>query len=640
MPIRHGFVVVFLWLTAVGALSGCAGPQPKRADFVARQDTIFLVDQPYIVEEKIAISRWPSGTDQPIAGRVLVKINSSNIANTFRTSESRPELFPSDKNFSTLLRDIGVVRSENLGFGQDGRRQYRLVFRKQTDLKAATEKLRSTPFKIIETKTVSPRRSPIPHVVIESPLRRDFRIPVIVAPGAYPRLKSDSALIPIFQELNVKKLRRVFRMTEKRVSGDLYRVVSMETLLGDAKDANPTRTARAYPDIIIAENMENWFVLHLDADANLDSVLERLRDTTGIDVAQLDFPVVARQDPRSELAYQQDQQWALNNIGQGGGQPGFDINIDGTWSTYSSSDASVVVAVLDTGFKEDLDELAGRLWTNLDPAATDPHGFTFAVDIDGVPLPDKYFGDHGTNVAGVIAADSSNGLAMAGSAGLVDVRLMNLRLGYCSLDQTLSTGWAEIAEALAYAVLHQADIANMSIGGRSRSEVMEETVSIALDAGLIMIASAGNDAIRFTSQFSPHYPSQYNGVISVGGVTKGGTKWPGSNYGVGLDFVAPAAGITTISFSDADDTTADLVGNLSGTSYSAGFTSGVAAIILSKYPSVTAPYIHHWFRATARDMLDPLWETDPPYQAMMSTPVLACWMRGMPWPLGILFSKA
>jgi hypothetical protein len=197
---------------------------------------------------------------------------------------------------------------------------------------------------------------------------------------------------------------------------------------------------------------------------------------------------------------------------------------------------------------------------------------------------------------------------MTGVAGTADVRLMNISLGYVF-------GCSELAEAIQYAIMEGADIINMSLGAPPHQLVAEAIQNaLSTQGGIILVASAGNGKRRVSQDYGPigaHYPAWYDGVIAVGGTDANGHLWSepgqdiGSNYGVGLDLVAPAKDVPTITFSTLEQRRPD-PGNLTGTSASAALVSGVAALLIGKYPDLTAAQVRSWLRATSTDITDPL----------------------------------
>ena len=108
-------------------------------------------------------------------------------------------------------------------------------------------------------------------------------------------------------------------------------------------------------------------------------------------------------------------QWALNNTGQGGGQPGVDIGAVDAWN-ITTGQSAVVVAVIDEGVDLGHEDLISRLVPGFD-----------AVDADEDPSPHSWDG-HGTACAGVVAAAGNNAQGVAGVSW--NSRIMPIRIAH------------------------------------------------------------------------------------------------------------------------------------------------------------------------------------------------------------------
>ena len=195
-----------------------------------------------------------------------------------------------------------------------------------------------------------------------------------------------------------------------------------------------------------------------------DSGIEKLELLGGQDVKDAAFQLL--QNPQVEFAEPNfliakdevtpndarfNEQWALRNTGQNGGQFGADINASGAWATTTGS-KSTVIAVIDSGIDFTHPDLANNQWSNPAPsAAGDLNGWDY-VENSG-EIKDEQ--GHGTAVAGIIAAEGNNSL---GTTGVMwRASLMSLRV----LDNT-GTGDVEGAiEAIDYAATHGAQIINL-----------------------------------------------------------------------------------------------------------------------------------------------------------------------------------
>jgi len=301
--------------------------------------------------------------------------------------------------------------------------------------------------------------------------------------------------------------------------------------------------------------------------------------------------------------------------------------------TMTKGDAKVVIGVIDTGIDFLHPDLNTQLWVN---AAEDRNGnrafepWHFSeirdglsgeldgVDDDGNGTVDDVIGydftdqrgfgnaaggdymdpdpdvtdemGHGTSVSGIIAAAAGNGIGIAGVAP--GCRLMTLR----AFDARGVGAEGDVARALIYAVENGASIVNMSFGDVQYSRVLRDVVRFAFGRGVVMVASAGN------SQSSElHYPSAYDETISVSATAENDILAGFSNYGATIDIAAPGAGIITTERGGH-------YGAFSGTSASAPFVSGAAALLRSLRPGFSPEDVRGVLLASARDLGAPGWD--------------------------------
>ncbi len=192
---------------------------------------------------------------------------------------------------------------------------------------------------------------------------------------------------------------------------------------------------------------------------------------------------------------------------------------------------------------------------------------------------------HGTHVAGIIAANRSNGLGMMGVAN--NVKIMSLRAVPDGDERD-----KDIANAIRYAVDNGAKIINMSFGKSysPHKKTVDEAMQYAESKGVLLIHAAGNDGKNLDEE--ENYPNKTtkSGVVVGSWVEVGASSWGDeknfvgdfSNYGKkSVDLFAPGVDIySTIPEQKYE--------NNSGTSMAAPVTSGVAATILSYFPDLSA----------------------------------------------------
>ncbi len=219
-----------------------------------------------------------------------------------------------------------------------------------------------------------------------------------------------------------------------------------------------------------------------------------------------------------------------------------------------ASGAGVTVAVLDTGVDLDHPDLAGRLLPGYDYVDDDPApddlGDGLDNDLDG--RIDEGVG-HGTHSAGLVSL-------VAPDATILPMRVLDSE-GQGSLFTT--------AEAIIDATRAGAHVINLSFGtdGRIESRVVKDALKEAKQAGVTIVAAAGNDASG-----QKHYPAADKDVLSVGALDAEGTGMAAfSNRGKWVTVAAPGT--------DLVSTVPDGYGRWSGTSMASPLVAGEVALI-------------------------------------------------------------
>ena len=252
---------------------------------------------------------------------------------------------------------------------------------------------------------------------------------------------------------------------------------------------------------------------------------------------------------------------------------------------------SVVVGELDTGVDWNNPDLVANMWND----SQGYHGYNFIAN-NHIPMDDNVnsyddtgawmpntFTYHGTHVAGVIAAQINNAM---GVAGMAQVRLMAVKVMNDSGEGTDVT----VAEGLNWAVDHGANIVTMSLGVDGLSTVLQNAVTYASQHGVVMIAASGNSGDSHVS-----YPASYPQVIAVGAVDESNRRASFSNWGLGLELMAPGVNVYSTKGSSGYQ-------YLSGTSTAAPYVAGVVGLMLSVNPALTSVRIRDVLNSTATDL--------------------------------------
>ncbi|TVQ13198.1 MAG: T9SS C-terminal target domain-containing protein [Bacteroidetes bacterium] len=251
-------------------------------------------------------------------------------------------------------------------------------------------------------------------------------------------------------------------------------------------------------------------------------------------------------------------QWHYNNTGQFGGTPGVDIKLPGAWNIQKGN-PNILVAIVDDGVQYNHPDLQANIWPGIGPEGTS----TVA-------------GNHGTHVAGTVAAVTNNNTGLAGVAGgsgngdgvrmmSVDLLEGNHGLSHLALYTYQANNGVSISQnSWGYltpgfynqSTLDGIDYFNANGGGT------------AMNGGLVIFA-AGND-----NSNAAWYPAVYPGAVAVASYDFNGIKSDFSNYGPWIDITGPGTDVAS-TFEGSN------YGFLSGTSMACPHVSGVGALILS-----------------------------------------------------------
>jgi subtilisin family serine protease len=298
--------------------------------------------------------------------------------------------------------------------------------------------------------------------------------------------------------------------------------------------------------------------------------------------------------------------WGLRNTGQNGGVAGIDINAPAAWDITTGS-TDVIVAVVDSGTRYTHQDLATQMWRN--PGESGGGREANGIDDDGNGYVDDVFGidavnntgdpndvnRHGTHCAGTIGASAND------SGGHVGVA-WQVRLMACRAFAANGNGFvSDSVKAVEYAVSKKARIINASYGSTSYSFSEWYAMFTAGQAGVMVVASAGNEGKNSDlSSLNLNYPAGYtlNNVVAVAAVDRRGNLASFSNYGADtVDLAAPGVDIySTVRTTDAS------YENISGTSMATPHVTGVAALLLARYPSLTVSQLRSRLINTTRPL--------------------------------------
>lgn len=368
-----------------------------------------------------------------------------------------------------------------------------------------------------------------------------------------------------------------------------------------------------------------WYEIRYDARHQPTKVVEAYSQLSEVSIAE---PV----SERSIIGYEKqeatslatdpndpnyDSQWHYNNTGQSGGTADADIDLPEAWE-LETGDAEVVVAIEDEGVDYDHVDLAGNMWTNAGEIAgngvdddnngyvDDYYGYNFGLD-QGEIVP----GEHGTHVSGTVAAETNNGVGVAGVAGGSGnndgVRLMSVQV---------FSGYSQggFAEGFVYAADMGAHISQNSWGGGGESQSINDAIdyfiqnggSSGVMSGGVVIIAAGNSN---ESSGASTWPAQYESAIAVASTDDNDVRSSFSNYGSWVDIAAPGSDILSCKPNDSYQ-------YMSGTSMACPHVSGVAALVVSHFKGNITP---SQVRSRLEDYADNIDAQNPSYVGLLGS---------------------
>ncbi|MEL7313960.1 MAG: S8 family serine peptidase, partial [Cyanobacteria bacterium J06559_3] len=317
---------------------------------------------------------------------------------------------------------------------------------------------------------------------------------------------------------------------------------------------------------------------------SLEEAIAQYRDHPAIEYIEPNYTLTAGAVLPNDPSY--DELWGLNNAGRADGTDDADIDAPEAGDIRTGS-PDVVIGVIDTGVDYTHPDLVNNMWTNSGEIpdngidddnngfVDDVHGYDF-VNNDGDPFDDH---DHGTHVAGTIAAEGNNGIGVTGVTW--SAQIMALKF----LDAFGFGTTFDAIQAIEYAILMGADVTNNSWGGGAFSQPLQDAIAAAGEAGQVFVAAAGN--FSSNTDTAPSYPAAYDldNIISVAATDDDDQLASFSNFGAtSVDLGAPGVDILST-------TPGNNYGFLSGTSMASPHVTGVVSLLLAENPDLTPPEI-------------------------------------------------
>lgn len=351
------------------------------------------------------------------------------------------------------------------------------------------------------------------------------------------------------------------------VDGDMQKDLSEnrenELIIKFKEDANSTESTSSYSGLEAGpQEIDGLTRLVKLEEADLDGLIESLEKNPRIEYVEKNY--IYRQASIPNDPYY-PYLWHLDKV-----------RAKDAWSLLEEEhEEEVVVAVIDSGIDYYHPDLVNRIV---------PGGYNFFNN-----SRDFYdYSGHGSFVAGIIAAEANNNYGITGLAGEANIKLLPLSV----FDYRGESTVYDIVRAIDYSIEKGVDVINLSLGGPSYSYAFKDAIERALRADIVVVAAAGNEALKGNSIF---YPASYDGVLSVGASNRNNERATFSNYNEFLDLVAPGEDIFSTypssSFSSG-----------SGSSYAGPMVSATAALLKSLNPELSVDDIRDILTETAEDL--------------------------------------
>ena len=330
------------------------------------------------------------------------------------------------------------------------------------------------------------------------------------------------------------------------------------------------------------------FEIKYQNNISVEEAINTLLKNSNVEYAEPQYIYSTFSEP-NDSAYVNNNQYYLSNI-----------KASQAWSLQANANG-IVIAIVDSGSDLEHEDLADNIYLNLN----DPIN---GIDDDQDGYIDNYKGwdfvglsasnlkednnpdvtadscEHGVHVSGLASAVTNN---IKGIASLAqNAKLMIVKVGADDNANAIYRGY----DGIIYAVDHGAKIINCSWGGPGGGAFGQDVINYALSKNCLVVAAAGN-----SNSLVPIYPAAYQGVLAVANVNSNDLKSTSSSYGYHVGIASPGVGILSTN-------NGGKYGIKGGTSMASPIVSSAVALVMAKFPSLTAIQVAEILKLTTDDI--------------------------------------
>ncbi len=346
-----------------------------------------------------------------------------------------------------------------------------------------------------------------------------------------------------------------------------------------------------------------WYTVDFGTDVPMTKAVADISNLEGVEHIDFDFHIQTLEEALPFNDPRLGEQWHYHNDGSTSfSAEGSDMNVFEAW-TITTGAPEVIVAVCDGGVDYAHEDLAANMWTNKaeqngqtgvdddnNGYVDDIYGYNFVDNGAGKPKGQIQAHEHGTHVAGTIAAVNNNGKGVAGMAGgngHDGVRIMSVQ----TIDNSGNGGY--IGDAIVYAADNGAILMNCSWGLKDANSTPQHVLDAfdyfnavaGMDENDVQTGPMAGGAIFFASgneNSNVSYPGMEESVSAVSAIGADFIKASYSNYGEWVDFTA-TGGESSKGQLILSTVPNNQYAGMQGTSMASPHATGAAALVLSRF---------------------------------------------------------